>query len=70
MRKLIPLLALAFLAVAPGPSSAAVTPGATCSISDGQQTCCKRCRKGKPCGDTCIARNRTCNTPRGCACAA
>lgn len=30
--------------------------------------CCKHCDKGKPCGDTCIARNRTCNSPPGCAC--
>ena len=30
--------------------------------------CCKRCSKGKPCGDSCIARNRTCNKGPGCAC--
>jgi hypothetical protein len=69
MRMLIPFLTLAALAIAPGPSSAAAPPPASCSISDEQQTCCKRCRKGKPCGDTCIARHKTCNTPRGCACA-
>jgi hypothetical protein len=31
-------------------------------------TCCKICWKGKPCGNTCIARNRTCQVGPGCAC--
>jgi len=30
--------------------------------------CCKVCRKGKACGDTCIARDKECRTPPGCAC--
>ena len=30
--------------------------------------CCKICDRGKACGDTCIARNRTCRKGRGCAC--
>ena len=30
--------------------------------------CCKYCSKGKPCGDTCIARNRTFHVGGGCAC--
>jgi hypothetical protein len=32
------------------------------------QTCCKVCRKGKACGDTCIARDKTCSVEPGCAC--
>ena len=32
------------------------------------QACCKVCRKGKACGDSCIARNKTCAKPPGCAC--
>lgn len=32
------------------------------------QACCKVCRKGKACGDSCIARNKTCTRPLGCAC--
>jgi hypothetical protein len=32
------------------------------------QGCCKVCSKGKPCGDTCIARNKTCHVGPGCAC--
>ena len=32
------------------------------------QACCKTCRKGKACGDSCIAREKLCEKPRGCAC--
>jgi hypothetical protein len=30
--------------------------------------CCKTCRKGKACGDSCIARDKLCEQPKGCAC--
>ena len=30
--------------------------------------CCKICRKGKACGNSCIARWKTCHKPPGCAC--
>ena len=30
--------------------------------------CCKICRKGKACGNSCINRNYTCRKPIGCAC--
>ncbi|AKH42603.1 hypothetical protein FHS61_000373 [Altererythrobacter atlanticus] len=30
--------------------------------------CCKICKKGKACGDTCIARDRNCTKGKGCAC--
>ncbi len=30
--------------------------------------CCKTCRKGKACGDSCISRTKTCRKPPGCAC--
>lgn len=30
--------------------------------------CCKRCKAGKPCGDSCIAADKVCNKPVGCAC--
>lgn len=33
-----------------------------------ERVCCKYCDRGKPCGDTCIARNKTCRVGRGCAC--
>ena len=32
------------------------------------KTCCKTCRKGKACGNSCIARNKTCHKSEGCAC--
>ena len=33
-----------------------------------QQACCKICRAGKACGDTCIARDKVCHVGPGCAC--
>ncbi|MHC4621328.1 MAG: LysM peptidoglycan-binding domain-containing protein [Planctomycetota bacterium] len=33
-----------------------------------QRSCCKICRKGKACGDSCISRDKTCHQPPGCAC--
>ena len=32
------------------------------------QSCCKICRKGKACGNSCISRSYTCRKPPGCAC--
>lgn len=34
----------------------------------GGRVCCKVCTTGKACGDSCIARNKTCHQPPGCAC--
>lgn len=30
--------------------------------------CCKTCRKGKACGDSCISRQKQCHKGPGCAC--
>ena len=30
--------------------------------------CCKVCRKGKACGDSCISKSKTCRKGPGCAC--
>jgi hypothetical protein len=30
--------------------------------------CCKVCKAGKPCGDSCIAKTSKCTKPKGCAC--
>ncbi len=30
--------------------------------------CCKICRKGKACGNSCISRTKTCSKGKGCAC--
>lgn len=32
------------------------------------QSCCKVCKKGKACGDSCIARDKRCTKGKGCAC--
>ena len=32
------------------------------------RVCCKICRKGKACGNSCIRRSYTCRKPPGCAC--
>ena len=32
--------------------------------------CCKMCKKGLACGDTCISRNKACIVGPGCACQA
>lgn len=31
-------------------------------------SCCRVCKKGKPCGDACIAADKACHAPPGCAC--
>ena len=38
------------------------------SLGSPEGACCKVCRKGKACGDSCIARDRVCRQPPGCAC--
>lgn len=32
------------------------------------QACCKHCKKGQPCGDSCISRDKVCRVGPGCAC--
>ncbi len=32
------------------------------------RTCCKICKKGKACGNSCISRSKTCHKGPGCAC--
>lgn len=64
IRLVLPLAACLALG-APVPLTACGDGG----IPTGGSTCCRVCRTGKPCGDSCIARNRTCRTRGGCACA-
>lgn len=33
-----------------------------------REWCCKECVGSQPCGDSCIAINKVCHRPRGCAC--
>ena len=30
--------------------------------------CCKTCKAGKACGDSCISKKYECHQPKGCAC--
>jgi hypothetical protein len=32
------------------------------------EECCKICRKGQACGNSCISWSKTCHQPPGCAC--
>lgn len=48
---------------APQPRRAAAAP-----VAPPRRSCCKYCSKGIPCGNTCIAANRTCHKGSGCAC--
>lgn len=41
---------------------------ATGGCTDSTSGCCKVCRQGKACGDTCIAKNEQCTKGAGCAC--
>lgn len=36
--------------------------------TDGGQSCCRTCKTGKACGDSCINKSYTCTKPKGCAC--
>lgn len=53
------------------PSSPSPTPTPTPTPSPSYNTtttCCKVCREGKACGDSCISASLTCHQPPGCAC--
>lgn len=57
-----PMLDLAAL-LKQAPTSAQMTP-----VPAQPAACCKHCSKGKPCGDSCISRDKTCRKGPGCAC--
>jgi hypothetical protein len=38
------------------------------SLEQMARNCCRICRRGKACGDSCINRAYTCHRPPGCAC--
>ena len=61
---------LAFLAAA---ASLALGPASLSPCLSGAAAaqgfyCCKICSKGKACGNSCIARWKTCHKGKGCAC--
>lgn len=37
-------------------------------VPPSRSNCCRVCSTGKACGNSCIARSRTCRQPPGCAC--
>ena len=43
-------------------------PGRSPSTTEPAKMCCKVCRKGQACGNSCISRRYTCRKPIGCAC--
>ena len=62
--RIIPLLATILL-------TSAVPLTTACGGGDsptGSSGCCKVCKEGKACGDSCISKTSTCNKGRGCAC--
>lgn len=40
-----------------------------CSDGDSTTGCCRVCKTGTPCGDSCIERGKSCDKGPGCACA-
>lgn len=73
------VLAAPALAAAPEPAPmtpwteavpAATVEAPQASPAEVATSCCKHCSKGKPCGNSCIARDKTCRAPPGCACSA
>jgi len=58
--------AFAALALAALTPISAASP--LCAANAEGAGCCKTCKKGKACGDTCIAKNASCSKPKGCAC--
>jgi hypothetical protein len=66
IRLLVPLAAC--LALGTSVPSLSGCSGSGDDPTGGTGGCCRVCRTGQPCGDACIAKGKTCNSPRGCAC--
>ena len=62
-----PFLVLALLLLGAQPPSPGTATEAQPAVSVAEE-CCKICHKGKARGDTCIARDKDCHKPPGCAC--
>jgi len=63
--------AAALLADLAAPETPEGVPALSPWPADGVETaqlCCRICRKGKACGDSCINRQLQCHQPPGCAC--
>ena len=64
MKQLVIAMALVFGVIGP-PELNPCTSGAALAQ---QSACCKVCRKGKACGDSCISADKQCHKGAGCAC--
>jgi hypothetical protein len=60
------LLIAAFATLALGPAPLGPCLGGTAAAQGFY--CCKVCTTGKACGNSCIARLKTCHKGKGCAC--
>ena len=73
LRILLLAVALGLLAL-PAPAPALTVgrgvdpPRCRVDPATGQRVCCRVCSRGKACGNSCIARDRTCHRGVGCAC--
>lgn len=63
--KISMLIALASLAFGP---SAVIPCSAAAFAASPTSACCKVCKKGKACGDSCISQDKQCHKGPGCAC--
>lgn len=73
MKKIITAIAILVALTVPGAADqtaagAMDTLRSLSAKSSQPARCCVVCSKGKPCGDSCIAQNRTCHRGQGCAC--
>jgi hypothetical protein len=64
MKKLIYLSLFVGVMVLTGFSSTTISDSKTIY----SPACCKICKKGKACGDSCISKSYTCHKGKGCAC--
>lgn len=64
--KLRALVIAAAATLALGPAS--LSPCLIGTAAAQAYACCKMCSKGKACGNSCIARWKTCHKGKGCAC--
>ncbi len=60
----VALLGLAALGLGPSTLSPCLTGHAAAQGA----ACCKVCKAGKACGDSCIAVDKVCHKGKGCAC--
>ncbi|SLN63975.1 hypothetical protein ROA7450_03366 [Roseovarius albus] len=52
----------------PQPSASDLREKLSPGVKIWDAACCKVCRKGKACGNSCIKRTYTCHKGKGCAC--